>query len=1071
MSIQWLHGEAHGHCPVCRDAGPKTVMLATDHVLPGWDRVTLLRCSCGAAFLAKLEAPDYTTAGSHGSDYHVEQAFGFDPVGPVLLRLPPHSVRRCLDVGCAFGLMLDFARFAFGWEVVGVDPSHLAPEGARALGLPIVHSYLSSALDLGREPFDLVICSEVLEHVADPHALLAAIGERLSPLGLLVLTTPNLDGVHEGAAPGDLARALSPGLHLVLYDSALLARVLGAAGFAAVRVETSPTTLVALAARSAQVLDRVAPSCTDRSPLLRYFDARAEGSPPFSALASGFAYRHFRDCVNAGDHAAAAASRERLAKLYGQRYGIDLERPEGAAGQGSGSFNLPGAWYFSGVLELNGHRRPERAAACFAAAAAAAEAILERSPTAVRDGETEAILLRSRVLLPTALAECDADRALYQLRALGELAVRGEIPRDACEEARHRAFVRLVHAGAYGVAEQLAPGVAAQIDPAAPQGERQWSVVELEAMYCLAMLALQQGRVAEAADGFRSLRRRLEQAGGEAAALLLGPASYHEELALQRAGAEAAARRALSAVAVAEPRAGVAARAGAAGGRGAGSARGPKVRESPVPLPDAAGLRLVIAERFVAPPARFAALRLPLDVVARQSSERLRLAVIADDPAFGERVATLRPQGLRPDEHLRLEFAPFAAPPGATFLIGVADLALADDLPVAADIAALRERTRERAPIVLECFAEGSYHRDPPLLPDERAICVFREAPPASSQIRVAHWIDQFWCDAHGLFLSGWVHAFEHRVRRLSIASGGRSVAAESFRDRPDLLTHYPEHEHVRYSGFALYLAVPAGHPVRLSVETDVGSTGFTLELPEGPLPPLPRNCGVMTGVSPILRRFADLANARGGRILQLGARSVAAPSGRLALPRRLLRGSVIGLDIHPGPLVDVVGDAHGMSCLLREKSIDSVVSAEMLEHVMAPWLVAAEINRVLKPGGLTYHHVPAAWPPHAQPNDFWRFSAAALRVLFGPETGFEVLAAADQGPATLLPGPEWRQQFLGVPTLPVFAGAEILARKVADLAPGAVAWPADAEASQRRSRCYPVDGLAPTWEEEENAW
>src|ERR1700730_14176474 len=102
-----------------------------------------------------------------------------------------------------------------------------------------------------------------------------------------------------------------------------------------------------------------------------------------------------------------------------------------------------------------------------------------------------------------------------------------------------------------------------------------------------------------------------------------------------------------------------------------GGGRSPKVRERPARLPAAARPRLVIAERFVAPPARFAALRLPLDVVARQSSARLRLAVIAEDPALGARVATLHPQGLRPDERLRLEFAPFAAPPGTTFLIGV----------------------------------------------------------------------------------------------------------------------------------------------------------------------------------------------------------------------------------------------------------------------------------------------------------------------------------------------------------------------------------------------------------------
>src|SRR5882724_6382950 len=637
MSIQWLHGEVQRPCPVCREAGPKTLVLATDPVLPGWDRVTLVRCACGAAFLTELAVPDYATAGSHGSDYHVEQAFGFDPMAPVLLRLPAGSVRRCLDVGCAFGLMLDFARFTFGWEVVGVDPSGLAPEGAKALDLPIVHAYLSSALDLrreggeSREPFDLAICSEVLEHVADPHALLAAIGERLSPEGLLVLTTPNLDGVHAAAAPGDLVRALSPGLHLVLYDSTVLTRVLDAAGFAAVRIEASPTTLVAFAARSAHGLDSIAAACTDRSPLLRYFDARAESAPPTSALASSFAYRHFRDCVNAGDHAAAAVSRKRLAKLYGERFGIDLERPESATAQDRGSFNLPGAWYFSGILELNGHQRPEQAAACFAAAVAAAEAILARTPTAVLDGETEAVLLRSRALLPAALAGHDADRALRDLRALGEQAERGEIPREAFEEARQRVFIRLVHAGALGMAEPLAPSVAAQLDSAAPEGDRQDNVLELEARYCLAMLALQRGRAAEAAEGFGAVRRRLEQVGGEAAALLAGPARDHERLALQRAA--------------------------------------PGRRAAP---------GLMIAERFVAAPARFAALRLPLDVIARQPAERLRLLVIAEEPALGERVATLRPQNLRPDEHLRLEFAPFAAPPGATFLLGVEALAAAD---------------------------------------------------------------------------------------------------------------------------------------------------------------------------------------------------------------------------------------------------------------------------------------------------------------------------------------------------------------------------------------------------------
>ena len=82
--------------------------------------------------------------------------------------------------------------------------------------------------------------------------------------------------------------------------------------------------------------------------------------------------------------------------------------------------------------------------------------------------------------------------------------------------------------------------------------------------------------------------------------------------------------------------------------------------------------------------------------------------------------------------------------------------------------------------------------------------------------------------------------------------------------------------------------------------------------------------------------------------------------------------------------------------------------------------------------------------------------------MLFGPECGFEVLDSCDSGPAAIIPGPEWREGFLDMPTVPAYTMAEILARKVADVPPGAVAWPLAAGASETRSRQYPVSGLRP---------
>jgi SAM-dependent methyltransferase len=468
------------------------------------------------------------------------------------------------------------------------------------------------------------------------------------------------------------------------------------------------------------------------------------------------------------------------------------------------------------------------------------------------------------------------------------------------------------------------------------------------------------------------------------------------------------------------------------------------------------GSRLVIAERFIAPCGRLAGVVLPLDVIAQQPLARLRLAILAaEGPVY--RVATLASPRLTPGEELRLAFAPFDAPAGSTFLLGVLDVTA--DAPVEADLQAVRAAAAGRPPIHLDCRGAEGFEAAADLLPDEHGIAAFRGGQAGSSEIRTAHWLDAFWCDPHGLYLRGWVHAYEHQVRGLRVESAGRSAQVDTFADRPDLLAFYPEHEHVRHAGFAVYLACPPGHPVRLTLETDGGSVSFPLPLPEGPLPAWPSEPFDDGEVSPVLRRFADLANVRGGRLLQIGART---PRGVEPMPpRHLLHGRVIGLDIHPGRNVDLVGDAHGMSRFLRERSVDAVLSASVLEHLQAPWVLAAEINRILKPGGLVYHEVPGAWPAHAQPNDFWRISAEGLRVLFGPASGFEVVEARDSGPAAIIPAPEWRAGFLDMPTVPAFGMAEIVARKVADLPPGAVAWPLGE--SEARSRQYPVAGLRPT--------
>jgi SAM-dependent methyltransferase len=512
MRLHWLQHEAHAVCPVCGTAGPKRAVLSTDPVLPGRPPVTLLACpGCGAAFLEDLTPPDYERDVAVMLDYYVEQGAGIDLIVAPLSRIPPGTVRRCLEIGCSAGFALDFGRFAFGWEVLGIDPSPLALAGAEALGFPVRRTYFDAELDLGLEPFDLAICSEVLEHLAEPHALLAAIRGRLSADGLLVLSTPNLALVEPGAEEAALGRALSPGFHLVLYRADTLRGVLERAGFAAVRVEESPETLRAFAAVSPAGLEQLRPAdpAAERALLRGYFAARRESAAPASAFACGFAYRHFKECVNAGLYDEAAASQARLARVYRERFGLDLERPDLASGRIL-PFNLTGALFFSGILELNSLGRPDRAADRFAAAVAAGGLLQGRqNPFGLCDGETGELIAQSRKHLPMALAATAPAQAVREIEALENAAAGEELPAALLAQARAQTFIRLVNAGAYAEAERLAPGISRQTEGA--QGDAQGSEVDaetLDSLNGLAILALKRKPPGEAASFFARLNRR-----------------------------------------------------------------------------------------------------------------------------------------------------------------------------------------------------------------------------------------------------------------------------------------------------------------------------------------------------------------------------------------------------------------------------------------------------------------------------------------------------------------------------------------------------------------------------------
>jgi SAM-dependent methyltransferase len=146
------------------------------------------------------------------------------------------------------------------------------------------------------------------------------------------------------------------------------------------------------------------------------------------------------------------------------------------------------------------------------------------------------------------------------------------------------------------------------------------------------------------------------------------------------------------------------------------------------------------------------------------------------------------------------------------------------------------------------------------------------------------------------------------------------------------------------------------------------------------------------------LKKLRDQCAGRKPRVLVVGAGLIGDGSEALYEEADI---ELIAFDIYRTEYVQMVADAHSIP--LASASIDGVWIQAVLEHVVEPQKVAAEMHRVLRDGGLIYAETPFMQQVHEGRFDFQRFTESGHRWLF---RHFELV---DSG---VVWGPGWTLQW-----------------------------------------------------------
>jgi SAM-dependent methyltransferase len=250
--------------------------------------------------------------------------------------------------------------------------------------------------------------------------------------------------------------------------------------------------------------------------------------------------------------------------------------------------------------------------------------------------------------------------------------------------------------------------------------------------------------------------------------------------------------------------------------------------------------------------------------------------------------------------------------------------------------------------------------------------------------------IDRFSVIGGAVIISGWSEDYEPGAKPIVLFRGEPLETLCSPIPRPDVAAVHGAGGELR--GFQLC----AMAPTEVLNGDDIG-----LVLPSG------RVFASLAQATPpgddnphgLFADFVARVNATGGRLLEIGARARSGNESRSNFGPNV---DYVGADLVGGDNVDVTADAHCISSAVAP-GFDYIFSISTFEHLLMPWKVVLEFNKILKPGGIVFTHSHQAWPCHDEPWDYFRFSRESWAGLFNIHSGFQIMDARRGDPVSIV--------------------------------------------------------------------